>query len=158
MKSYQDLYSYSIEHTEQYWREKRLRLDWFNLYTSVLEGDFFQKDKLIQWYAAGELNVCYNFVDRHLKDRVDHTAILFESDDLQNTQKMKFKDLYSQVCQFANALKSLGVKKRNKVLLYVLMIAESAVMMLACARIGAVHCVVFGGFSAESLASRIERA
>lgn len=158
MKSYQDLYNLSIEQNDQFWREQGLRLDWFKPYTSVLEGDFFQNDKPVQWFADGELNVCYNCIDRHLKDRADHTAILFESDDLQITQKVTFQELHTQVSKCANALKSLGVSKGDRVLLYMPMIIEASVVMLACARIGAVHCVVFGGFSPESLASRIENA
>lgn len=156
MKSYQDLYQYSIEHSDQFWKEQGRRLDWFKPYTSVLEGNFDHNETPIRWYGDGELNVCYNCVDRHLEDRANQTAIIFESDDLQKTQKVTFKELHEQVSRCANALKSLGVSKGDRVLLYMPMIVEASVVMLACARIGAVHCVIFGGFSAEALASRID--
>ena len=115
-----------------------------------------QKDDLhIKWYYDGTLNVCYNCVDRHLADKGDETAIIWEGDDPSRDLTITYGELHERVCRFANALKAIGAKKGDRITLYMPMIPEAAVAMLACARIGAVHSVVFGGFSPEALAGRI---
>lgn len=155
MDSYQDLYRQSIENNEAFWRQQGQILDWFKPYSEVKDVSFDQEDLHIRWYADGELNVSYNCIDRHLPEKADKTAIIWEGDDPKKSRHISFADLHSAVCRFANVLKKMGVQKGDRVTLYMPMIPEAAYAMLACTRIGAVHSVVFGGFSADALADRI---
>ena len=155
-KAYLETYRDSVENNEDFWSRQAQRLDWHTPFTKVKNTHWSDSSVSIKWFEDGELNVCYNCVDRHLKAHADKTAILWESDDGQKTQSISFLKLYDEVCQMANALKSIGVKKGDRVTLYMPMIPEAAYAMLACARLGAVHSVVFAGFSAEALAGRID--
>ena len=153
-EKYEKLYKQSIENNDDFWNEIAQRISWKKKYEKVKEVNY--RDKVsIKWYLKGELNVCYNCIDRHLQRRGDKAAIIWEGDDPNESKKITYKELYTEVCKFSNALKSSGVKKGDVVTIYMPMIPEAAVAMLACARIGAVHSVVFGGFSADSLADRI---
>ena len=140
---------------EGFWGDVGRRLDWIKPYTRVKDVSFSLDDLHIRWFDDGTLNVCYNCVDRHLDTRADQVAILWEGDDPERDAKITYRDLHDRVCRFANALKNNGVGKGDRVTLYLPMIPEAAVAMLACARIGAVHSVVFGGFSPDALAGRI---
>ncbi len=140
---------------EGFWGEVGKRIDWIKPYAQVKDVSFALDDLHIRWYGDGTLNVCVNCVDRHLEKRGDQTAILWQGDDPERDAKITYRELYDRVCRFANVLKKLGVEKGDRVTLYLPMIPESAVAMLACARIGAVHSVVFGGFSPDALAGRI---
>jgi len=153
---YESMYRKSIDNPEGFWGEQGKRLDWIRPYTRVKDVSFGSNDLHIRWFYDGTLNACYNCVDRHLKERADQAAILWEGDDPKEQRKITYRELHLQVSKFANALKSLGVARGDRVTIYLPMIPEAAVAMLACARIGAVHSVVFGGFSPDALASRIE--
>jgi acetyl-CoA synthetase len=149
-------YARSVEDPEGYWGEVGRRLDWMREYTQVKDTCFDADDFRIRWYADGVLNVAANCLDRHLATRGDKVAILWEPDDPDEpAQAITYRDLHARVCRLANALHNLGVERGDRITLYLPMIPEAAVAMLACARIGAVHSVVFGGFSPESLAGRI---
>ena len=153
-EKYKELYKQSIENTEEFWDKVAKRIDWKKPYESIKEVNF--KDKVsIKWFLKGELNVCYNCVDRHLQTKGDKIAILWEGDDPKDSKKITYKELYREVCKFSNVLKNQGIKKGDCVTIYLPMIPEAAIAMLACARIGAIHSVVFGGFSPDSLADRI---
>ncbi len=152
---YMDMYRRSVEDNEGFWREMGGIVDWMKPYSKVKDVSYDKSDLHIRWYEDGELNVCYNCVDRHLADKGDQTAIIWEGDDPAKDLKITYKDLHQRVSRFANVLKDIGVKKGDRVTIYMPMIPEAAVSMLACARIGAVHSVVFGGFSPEALAGRI---
>ncbi|MPV86366.1 acetate--CoA ligase [Ostreibacterium oceani] len=154
-KHYQTLYQQSIDTPDAFWGEVGQRLDWFSPYTTVANAHFKDNHE-IKWYEDGTLNACYNCIDRHLPDKANDTAITWQGDNPDTYQRITYQALYNAVGKFANGLKSLGVKKGDRVIIYLPMIPEAAYAMLACARIGAVHSVVFGGFSAESLASRIK--
>ncbi|MBA4500921.1 acetate--CoA ligase [Marinobacterium marinum] len=156
--AYQAMYEQSINDPDAFWGEQGKRLDWFKPYTKVKNTTFDPHNVDIKWYEDGELNVAYNCLDRHLETRGDQVAIIWEGDDPGEDEKITYRDLYERVCRFANALKAKGVQKGDVVTLYMPMIPEAAVAMLACARIGAVHSIVFGGFSPEALAARIEGA
>ncbi len=140
---------------EQFWRDLGRRVDWIKPFSEVKDVSFSLDDLHIRWYHDGTLNVCANCVDRHLETRADQIAILWEGDDPARDEKITYRDLHQRVCRFANVLKRLGVIKGDRVTLYLPMIPDTAVAMLACARIGAVHSVVFGGFSPDALAGRI---
>ena len=149
-------YARSIADPDGYWREVANRLDWYRFPTRIREVSFDPADLHIRWFADGQLNASVNCLDRHLEQRGDKTAFLWEADDPATpAQHISYRQLHARVCQLANALRHLGVRKGDRVAIYLPMIPESAVAMLACARIGAVHTVVFGGFSPDSLASRI---
>ena len=151
---YQALYRRSIEEPEQFWAEQAEQfLDWSQPWHIVMEYDY--PKGFIRWFEGGKLNVSVNCLDRHLAQRGDQVAIIWEGDNPEHDQKITYKELHQQVCKFANVLKNQGVKKGDRVCIYLPMIAEAAVVMLACTRIGAVHSVVFGGFSAEALKDRI---
>lgn len=152
---YQRLYEQSITDNEGFWREQGKRLDWIKPYTQVKDVSWDKSDLHIRWYEDGELNVCANCIDRHLVDKGDQTAIIWEGDDPEQSKHISYKHLHEAVSRFANVLKRLGVEKGDRVTLYMPMIPEAAYAMLACARIGAIHSVVFGGFSADALAGRI---
>jgi hypothetical protein len=131
------------------------RIDWFTPYTKVKDVSFAYPKVSIRWFHDGVTNVAYNCIDRHLKKRADQVAIVWEGDDPYYDKKITYRELYEHVCRFANVLKAKGVRKGDRVTIYMPMIPETAYAMLACARIGAVHSVVFGGFSPDSLAGRI---
>ena len=153
---YEAGYGRSISDPEGFWADVAGRIDWMRPFTEVKDVSFAKDDLHIRWFADGTLNACVNCVDRHLETRGDEVAILFEGDDPSVDDAVTYRQLYERVCRFANVLKARGVQKGDRVVLYMPMIVEAAVAMLACARIGAVHSVVFGGFSPEALASRIE--
>jgi acetyl-CoA synthetase len=138
-----------------FWGKVGERLQWIKPFTQVRDVSFLPEDFRIRWYADGELNVCVNCIDRHLPEKAQQTAIIFEPDTPGESQHISYQALYEQVCRMANVLLDCGVRKGDRVTIYLPMIPEAAVAMLACARIGAIHSVVFGGFSAESLAGRI---
>ena len=157
-QKYQSMYKRSVEDPEGFWGDMGKRVDWITPYTKVKNVSYGSGDVSIKWYEDGTLNVCANCVDRHLKTRGDQVAIIWEGDDPTVDQQITYRQLYERVCKFANVLKAHGVKKGDRVTIYLPMIPEAAYAMLACARIGAVHSVVFGGFSPDSLAGRIEDA
>lgn len=151
---YDRMYEHSVASNEEFWREHGLRLDWIKPYTQVKDVDYADNAR-IRWYYDGVLNVSANCIDRHLPERADQTAFIFEGDDPNDTKHITYSELKDKVCQLANALKSRGVKKGDRVTIYMPMVCEAAYAMLACARIGAIHSVVFGGFSPSSLKDRI---
>ncbi len=152
---YLEMYKQSVDNPDAFWGEQGKRLDWIKPYTKVKNTTFAYPDVSIKWFEDGELNVCVNCVDRHLDKRGDQVAIIWEGDDPSVDKKITYNELYGEVCRFANVLKDSGVKKGDRVTLYMPMIPEAAYAMLACARIGAVHSIVFGGFSPDALAGRI---
>src|SRR6267154_1406411 len=153
---YKKMYEASIRDPDAFWGEHGKRIDWIKPYTKVKNTSFGPGNVSIKWYEDGSLNVAYNCVDRHLAKRGDQVAIIWEGDDPKQDKTITYRQLHAEVCRFANALKRQGVKKGDRVTIYLPMIPEAAYAMLACARIGAVHSVVFGGFSPDSLAGRIE--
>ena len=153
---YEEMYARSIKDPNGFWAEQAKRIDWIKPFTKVKNTSFDPHNVSIKWFEDGTLNVAYNCVDRHLAKRGDQTAIIWEGDDPKDDKKITYKQLHAEVCRFANVLKARGVKKGDRVTIYMPMIPEAAISMLACARIGAVHSVVFGGFSPDSLAGRIE--
>ena len=153
-ESYQTLYQQSIADPEGFWAEQaKLFLDWHQPWQQVMQCDYQQAD--IHWFKGGKLNVSYNCLDRHLQTRGDQVAIIWEGDNPTYDRNITYRELHHQVCKFANVLKSQGVKKGDRVCIYLPMILEAAVAILACTRIGAVHSIVFGGFSADALRDRI---
>ncbi|MEO8460843.1 MAG: acetate--CoA ligase, partial [Dokdonella sp.] len=152
---YRKLYAESVADPETFWGRIGKRLDWITPYSEVKDVSFAADDLHIRWYADGTLNVAANCLDRHLAERGNKTAIIWEGDDPDESRRISYRELHAEVCKAANLLSNLGVRKGDRVTLYLPMIPEAAVAMLACARIGAVHCIVFGGFSPDSLASRI---
>ena len=151
---YHRLYRESLTRPDSFWAEQAKRIDWIKPFTKVQNASF-AGDVHIAWYEDGTLNASYNCVDRHLPRRADQTAILWEGDDPSDDRRVSYRELHDAVCRFANVLKARGVKKGDRVTIYLPMIPEIAVAMLSCARIGAIHSVVFGGFSPDSLAGRI---
>jgi acetyl-CoA synthetase len=152
--TYQAMYRSSIEDPESFWAEQARRIDWIRPFTKVKDVSF-SGDVHIRWFEDGALNVAANCIDRHLATRADQTAILWEGDDPEVDRRITYRELHRQVCKLANVLKGMGVSKGDRVTIYMPMIPETAYAMLACARIGAIHSVVFGGFSPDSLADRI---
>lgn len=151
---YDALYRRSIEDTEGFWAEQAEKfVTWAKPWDQVLDWDYRKGE--IRWFDGAELNVAYNCLDRHLDERGDQTAILWEGDEPDQDRRLTYRELHAEVCRFANALKGLGVHKGDRVCIYMPMVPEAAVAMLACARIGAIHSVVFGGFSAQALKDRI---
>ena len=155
-KTYLDMYSRSIENPEEFWAEHGQRIDWIKPYSQIKDVSYSENDLHIKWFYDGTLNVSSNCLDRHLEKRGDQTAIIWEGDDPKDDKRISFKELHSEVCKFANGLRELGVKKGDRVTIYMPMVPEAAVAMLACARVGAIHSVVFGGFSPDALAGRIQ--
>ncbi|MEJ0058770.1 MAG: acetate--CoA ligase [Terricaulis sp.] len=153
---YRSMHAAALEDPEAFWGHHGHRLDWSTPYTTVKDVSFNHHDFRIRWFADGALNVAHNCIDRHLETRGDQVAIIWEGDDPQNSLKITYRQLHAEVCRFANVLKANGVRKGDVVTIYMPMIPEAAYAMLACARIGAAHSVVFGGFSPDSLANRIE--
>jgi len=152
---YERIYRESVEHNEKFWSDIARRLDWIRFPSLIKDVSFDRKDLHIRGFEDGILNACYNCVDRHLESRGDQTAIIWEGDDPQRDEHISYRQLHQRVCRMANILKRLGVEKGDRVTIYMPMIPEAAISMLACARIGAVHSVVFGGFSPDALAGRI---
>jgi len=152
---YMKMYEASVSDPDAFWGEQGKRIDWIKPYSKVKSVSYAAPDVSIKWYEDGTLNAAANCLDRHLAKRGDQTAIIWEGDDPADSKTITYRELHREVCKFANALKDLGVKKGDRVTIYMPMIPEAAVAMLATARIGAVHSVVFGGFSPDSLANRI---
>ena len=157
MEAYEEMYERSVNEPEAFWAEQADRIDWFEEFDTVRDVSFDPHHVDINWYEGGVTNACYNAVDRHLPEKADQTAFIFEPDDPreQETQHITYGDLHREVSRFANVLKAHGVEKGDRVTIYLPMIPEAAYAMLACARIGAIHSVVFAGFSPDSLADRI---
>ena len=155
-EDYKKLYNQSITDPLSFWEEQGKRLDWYTPYTKIRDYSYDINNLYIKWYEDGVLNVSYNCIDRHIEKSGDKVAILWEGDDPADTKKITYKELLIEVCRFSNGLKSLGINKGDRVTIYMPMIPEAAVAMLACTRIGAIHSVVFGGFSPEALAGRLE--
>ena len=155
-EDYKKLYNQSIIDPLSFWEEQGKRLDWYTPYTKIRDYSYDINNLYIKWYEDGVLNVSYNCIDRHIEKSGDKVAILWEGDDSADTKKITYKELLIEVCRFSNGLKSLGINKGDRVTIYMPMIPEAAVAMLACTRIGAIHSVVFGGFSPEALAGRLE--
>ncbi len=155
---YKDMYARSVSDPDGFWGEQGKRIDWMTPYTKVKNTSFDPHHVSIKWFEDGRTNAAFNCVDRHLATRAQQTAIIFEGDDPSDSRHITYQELYEQVCRFANVLKAHGVKRGDRVTIYLPMIPEAAYAMLACARIGAAHSVVFGGFSPDSLAGRIEDA
>ncbi|TCS64819.1 acetate--CoA ligase [Varunaivibrio sulfuroxidans] len=154
--AYQKMYAASIDDPESFWGEHGKRLDWITPFTKVKDVSFDAPDVSIKWFYDGTLNASVNCIDRHLKTRAEQTAIIWEGDDPSESKSITYQQLHDDVCRLANAMKARGVKKGDVVTIYMPMIPEAAYAMLACARIGAVHSVVFGGFSPDALAGRIQ--
>ncbi len=152
---YLEMYKQSVEDNAGFWGEQGKRIDWIKPYTQVKEVNYNAPDVSIKWFHDGTLNASVNCLDRHLGTRGDQTAIIWEGDDPSVDKKITYKELHEQVCRFANAMKARGIKKGDVVTLYMPMVPEAAVAMLACVRIGAIHSIVFGGFSPDALAGRI---
>jgi acetyl-CoA synthetase len=152
---YERVYQQSIEDPDQFWLDQAKRLDWVKFPKTASKVSWNASDLHIRWFEDGELNACYNCLDRHLKDRSDQVAIIWEGDDPSRDLTLTYGQLHEKVCRMANVLKQLGVQRGDRVTIYLPMIPEAAMAMLACARIGAVHSVVFGGFSPDALAGRI---
>ena len=152
--TYEKMYKASVEDPEKFWAEQAERITWFKKWDNVLEHDFGNASH--QWFTGGKLNACYNCLDRHLDGpKADQVALLFEGDDPGVSSSLTYRELHREVCRFANVLKKRGVKKGDRVTIYMPMVLELAIAMLACARIGAIHSIVFGGFSPDSLRDRI---
>lgn len=154
LQQYQQNYEASLANPEKFWDEQAKKyITWFKPYDTVLEGEFVNQN--VQWFKNGKLNACYNCVDRHLSDKANQIACYWEGNDAKERTQLTYQQLYEQVCRFANILKKYGIQKGDRVCIYLPMIPEAVIAMLACARIGAVHSVIFGGFSAEAIKSRI---
>ena len=154
-KNFSEKYDYSIELNDKFWSEEGKKIEWIKPFSKVKDVSYDLKDLHIRWFYDGSLNVSSNCLDRHLEARGNQIAIIWEGDDPNETKKITYRELHEEVCKFSNALKANGAKKGDRITIYMPMIPEAAVAMLACARIGAIHSVVFGGFSPDSLAGRI---
>lgn len=153
---YQRLYDWSVTDQDGFWQEQATRIDWITPFTKI-NGSSFQSDKVdINWFADGQLNASYNCIDRHLLTNPEKTAIIWEGDAPNIDKHISYQELHDQVCLLANAIKNLGIEKGDRVIIYMPMVPEAAYAMLACARIGAVHSVIFGGFSPNAIADRVE--
>lgn len=155
-EQYFERYQQSIENPNEFWAEAARKLDWMKPFTQVKNTNFDKDHYKVEWFADGQLNVSANCLDRHLKEHPHKPAIIWEGDHPSRHKVISFESLHDEVCRFANVLKKRGIVKGDRVVLYMPMVPEAAIAMLACTRIGAVHCVVFGGFSPDSLASRID--
>ncbi len=155
-KRYESLYAESITDPDGFWAEQGKRIDWMKPYSQISDVSYDAADLHIKWYADGTLNAAANCLDRHLSQRGNQTAIIWEGDEPDQQRHITFNELHEEVCKFANVLKANGAKKGDRITIYMPMIPEAAVAMLACVRIGAVHSVVFGGFSPDALAGRIQ--
>ena len=155
-EKYSSMYDHSLQNNDEFWAEQARRVDWINKFTKIKNVKYSKDDVSIKWFEDGNLNVSYSCIDRHAKSNPDRAAIIWEGDDPNETKKITYKELLLNVSRAANVLKKIGVKKGDRVTIYLTMIPELAYVMLACARIGAVHSIIFGGFSAESIAGRIK--
>ncbi len=153
---YETAYAASLSDSDAFWAEHGRRIDWIKPYSKISDVSYTKPDVHIRWFEDGTLNASANCLDRHLARRGDQTAIIWEGDEPDEAKHITYKELHAEVCRFANALKARGVKKGDRVTIYMPMIPEAAVAMLACTRIGAIHSVVFGGFSPDALAGRIQ--
>ena len=154
-KGYEEKYNESINDNDAFWAKEGKRIDWIKPYTKIKDVTYSKSKTEIKWFYDGTLNASYNCIDRHLAKKANHTAIIFEGDDPSVSKKISYQELSDEVCKLANGLKKIGIKKGDRVTIYMPMIPAAVYSMLACARIGAIHSVVFGGFSPESLAGRI---
>ena len=154
-KGYEEKYNESINDNDAFWAKEGKRIDWIKPYTKIKDVTYGKSKTEIKWFYDGTLNASYNCIDRHLAKKANHTAIIFEGDDPSVSKKISYQELSDEVCKLANGLKKIGIKKGDRVTIYMPMIPAAVYSMLACARIGAIHSVVFGGFSPESLAGRI---
>ena len=151
---YNEMYQRSVDDSDAFWAEQAEEMiDWFKPWDTVQEWDYHKAE--IKWFDGAKLNVSYNCLDRHLETRADQTAIIWEGDDPEESKHISYRELHDEVCRFSNALKGIGVKKGDRVCIYMPMVPEAAVAMLSCARIGAIHSIVFGGFSPDALKDRI---
>ena len=155
---YEAKYRASLADPEGFWAEEGKRIHWFKPFSRVKNTAFGPGEVAIRWFEDGTTNVAYNCLDRHLATRGDQVAIIFEGDDPSDSRAITYRELHAEVCRLANVMRNRGVKRGDRVTIYLPMIPEAAYAMLACARLGAIHSVVFGGFSPDSLASRIEDA
>ena len=152
---YQQKYIQSIKSNEEFWRKEGKRINWIKPYKKIKDVKYSSKEVKIKWFHDGTLNASANCIDRHLKDKKDKTAIIWVGDDPKDNQKISYKQLHQKVSKAANGLKKLGIQKGDRVTIYLTMIPELAILMLACARIGAIHSIIFGGFSADSISGRV---
>ena len=152
---YEEAYKFALDNPEAFWEKEGKRINWINPYTRVKDVTWSNNDVNIKWFYDGTLNASYNCIDRHLSDKSDQIAIIWEGDDPNESKKITYKELHQKVSKFANMMKHFGVQKGDRVTIYMPMIPEAAYAMLACSRIGAIHSVVFGGFSPDALAGRI---
>ena len=153
---YDEMYRRSVEDEEEFWAEQAARIDWIKPFTQIKDVSYAKKDLHIRWFYDGSLNVCYNCVDRHLAEKGDDVAIIWEGDDPSRDLQITYRELHERVCRFGNTLKELGAKKGDRITIYMPMIPEAAVRHAWPARVSApIHSVVFGGFSPEALAGRI---
>src|SRR5580658_10095101 len=152
---YKKMYASSLADPNGFWAEQGKRIHWTKHFSKVKNTSFAKENVSIKWYEAGATNAAYNCIDRHLHTRGNQTAIIWEGDDPKDSKHITYKEMHDEVCRFANILRNRNVKKGDRVTIYMPMIPEAAYAMLACARIGAIHSVVFGGFSPDSLAGRI---
>ncbi len=155
-EQYQQMYKQSVQDPEGFWQEQAQRIDWFKPFTKVKNTSFAKGNVEIKWFEDGELNAAYNCIDRHLASRANDTAIIWEDDEGNKAEHISFQQLHDEVAKLANGLKKLGVEKGDRVAIYMPMIPQAAYAMLACARIGAIHSVIFGGFSPNAIADRID--
>ena len=153
--SYKKMYEESVSDNEKFWEKHGKRIDWIKPYSQIKDVTYSKEKVDIKWFYDGTLNVAYNCIDRHLPKKANDTAIIFEGDDPNVSKNITYQELKDEVCKLANGLKEIGIKKGDRVTIYMPMVPQAVYSMLACARIGAIHSVVFGGFSAESLAGRI---
>lgn len=154
-QQYHDEYQLSLQDPDAFWGEKGKIIDWIKPYTRVKNTSFDPGHINIRWFEDGTLNLSANCLDRHLSQRGDHTAIIWEGDDPSHSKNITYRELHTEVCRFANVLKQCGIQKGDVVAIYMPMVPEAAVAMLACARIGAIHTVIFAGFSPEAVSGRI---
>ncbi len=153
---YKEMYARSIKDPAAFWAAESNRIHWFKKPSKIKNTSFAENNVSIKWFEDGTTNASYNCIDRHLEKRGNQVAIIWEGDDPKDDKKITYKELHAEVCRFANVLKAQGVKKGDRVTIYMPMIPEAAYSILACARIGAIHSVIFGGFSPDSIAGRIE--
>ncbi len=154
-KKYEKKYKLSIKNNDVFWKNEGKRINWIKPYTKVKDVKYSKNDVRIKWFYDGTLNASANCIDRHLSDKKNKTAIIWVGDDPKDSKQISYKELHKKVCKAANGLKSIGIKKGDRVTIYLTMIPELAYVMLACARIGAIHSIIFGGFSPDSIAGRI---
>ena len=152
---YEDKYTQSIKNNDEFWKKEGKRITWIKPYKKIKDVKYSTKEVKIKWFQDGTLNASANCIDRHLEDKKDKTAIIWVGDDPKDSQKISYKQLHQKVSKAANGLKKLGIKKGDRVTIYLTMIPELAILMLACVRIGAVHSIIFGGFSADSISGRV---